>query len=272
MISSYGSLVAAGVLVGTVVMWMAAPRVKMARLDTFDLAFWAVVGGIVGARALFVGLEWPGFATACRSGDCLAWLRFWEGGWVFLGGVLGAIPAVLIYLRVKRLDLPAGFALLGLAMPIGHVFGRVGCWVKGCCHGKRSAAWVGYDGRHPAQLYEAGGEVLIFLATLWWFRRVSSREDEGTRSLRLVSVPVFYLTLYSVLRLCTEVVRGDQLRGFVFTGTSETLARIFSFAPEEPVWLSTSQFISLCLLLVCLFFWGLYLRRTRGRVASASSM
>lgn len=290
MASHYGVFLAAGVAAGAAVAWSLAPRVGITRNRAVDLAFWTVVGGVIGARMLFVILEWgyfhdlcfnpelrlpPGIPCAsaadclpgqqcaqgwCRAvGDCFAVLKFWQGGWVFLGGVLGAIPASALYLRLSKTSQAAGFALLATALPLGHALGRIGCWFRGCCHGKTAVHTLALDGRLPVQLYEAAGDVLIFATLLLRFTSLS----KGGRSLttrQMISMPALYLVLYPVLRFATEMLRGDERRGIFNPTAWPSLAYALGFAEHDPVLWSTSQLISLGMLVVGGGLWVVYLR------------
>ncbi len=111
--------------------------------NEFWAAMWALLaGGIVGAKALFVVLGWEHYAR----GD----LRFWADfsvGFVFFGGLLGAVLTGAVFARLRRLEFMRGADYFAVAVPLGHAIGRIGCFLAGCCHGRSG---------HPVQLYELG--------------------------------------------------------------------------------------------------------------------
>ena len=195
MTPDYGVLLAGGIAAGALVSWFLAPRLKVSRNALMDVIFWAVVGGVIGARLLYVGVQWDYFVDLCRNpgevlpnglpcgegqacypgqecqgswcrnvGDCFAAVKFWQGGWVFLGGVLGGIAAGAIAAWLNGVGVARGLALMSVGLPLGHLFGRLGCHQQGCCFGKHSDHLLAVDGRLPVQLVEAGGEVVIFSA------------------------------------------------------------------------------------------------------------
>src|SRR3978361_541175 len=96
---AYGLLVGAGFAVGIVRFWRAGHRVGLDGGRLLDLAFWSIVAGVLGSRLAFVALNARAFLDACLTGTgatttmrvsgCAAVLRFWEGGLVFYGGVIG---------------------------------------------------------------------------------------------------------------------------------------------------------------------------------------
>jgi len=289
MTPEYGVLVAGGIAAGTLVSWLLAPRLEVSRNDLMDVIFWAVVGGVIGARLLYVGVQWEYFIDLCRApaellpvglpcgdgracypgqecdgqwcqnvGDCFAAVKFWQGGWVFLGGVIGGLAGGAVAAWKSGVGVARGLALMSVGLPLGHLFGRIGCHFQGCCFGKHSDHILAIDGRLPVQLLEAGGEVVIFLAMLFYFLHLSGgprRRGRPLTAFELAALPMLFISLYSPMRFVTELVRGDELRGFVTRITWPTLARLLSFGAREPVLFSTSQLISLVLMLVAGGYW-----------------
>ncbi len=95
--------------------------------NEFWAAMWALLaGGIVGAKALFVVLGWEHYAR----GD----LRFWADfsvGFVFFGGLLGAVLTGAVFARLRRLEFMRGADYFAVAVPLGHAIGRIGCFFAG---------------------------------------------------------------------------------------------------------------------------------------------
>lgn len=160
------------------------------------------------------------------------------GGNVFYGGFLGGLLALTLYLRLSEFkDHRRGADLYATVTPLFHAFGRIGCFLGGCCYGVEST--VGFTvtnnslspeingvKRFPISLVEAAINLVIFLIIL----RLSCKK-EGRRSFSAIGV---YLTLYPVARFVIEFFRGDVVRGF-FLG------------------LSTSQWISIILFPIGVF-------------------
>lgn len=152
-------------------------------------------------------------------------------GMVFYGGFIGSIASVYIYTRFsKAIDRPFAFDLLALATPLFHAFGRIGCFLGGCCYGVECDWGITVHNnpvlpelngvsRFPVQLVEAGCNLMIFALLFWLFRR-------KRKGLPLL---ITYIFLYAPVRFMLEFLRGDTIRGFLFG-------------------LSTSQWISLLLL------------------------
>jgi phosphatidylglycerol:prolipoprotein diacylglycerol transferase len=232
---SYGLAIALGFTLGVVVAARQARRVGLDSAAFVDLLFWILVWGIGGSRLAFVLLHAGHYFRLCASGtDCLAPLKLWEGGLVFHGGALAAAGAVLVFSRRRGWRFPQVADVLAPALALGHCVGRLGCFLAGCCYGKPWAWGVSFPRGsvaadelavprtpplHPVQLYEAAGELAIFVALILLRRRP---RPEGT-------VALSYAVLYGVLRFAVELFRGDPGRGFV--------------AP----WLSVAQLVSILL-------------------------
>lgn len=159
------------------------------------------------------------------------------GGMVFYGGLIGGIITGAIYCRILRLDTLVYADVLAPAIPLFHAFGRIGCFLCGCCYGIENSWGFKYehslvpaaDGvtRLPIQLFESAGDLLIVAILL-----VLSHKNLKKGMLFLL-----YLIMYGVLRITTEFFRGDEIRGFLFG-------------------VSTSQWISILMLLAAGF--GIY--------------
>jgi phosphatidylglycerol:prolipoprotein diacylglycerol transferase len=150
--------------------------------------------------------------------DCLAALKFWNGGLAYYGGFLIAVPVGLWYARRKKLGVLRIADLTSPLIAFGLFFGRMGCFYNGCCYGSHTGVpWAvsfprGPHHVHPTQLYEAAGALAIFAV------------------LHLVVTPrkrahgqVFagLLVLYGLLRFGLEFLRADERGGFGGLSTSQ---------------------------------------------------
>jgi phosphatidylglycerol:prolipoprotein diacylglycerol transferase len=158
-------------------------------------------------------------------------------GLVFYGGFIGAVVASAWYVRRHRMPFLAYADTMLPSLAFGHFLGRLGCFGAGCCWGKvgegahpwlvrfpgRSLAYQSLAARpgaeayvdvhayttlplHPVQLYEAFGELAIFLALVLWVR--PRKRFHG-------QVLAAWLVLYAILRTAVELFRGDVERGVV---------------------------------------------------------
>ncbi|MDF1564504.1 MAG: prolipoprotein diacylglyceryl transferase [Deltaproteobacteria bacterium] len=279
---TYGVMMAIAFVSGITVATREGRRSGLDADRLLDLAFWLLVSGLVGARLLFILVNLDQyFGENFYSADLRLGgpeglrvpnlLIVWRGGLVFFGGLLGAFATATYYLWRNKLPYFRYIDVIVLAAPIGHFFGRLGCFAAGCCWGKacdpaspfatyfpnRSLAYlqtpidehVQHAGEwttqalYPTQLFESLGVLLIFFALIWLQRR---KRFNG-------QVLIFYFILYPLFRTLNETFRGDWERGL-----------LFRWPAEDPVMLSTSQIISFG---VAALGVGLlvFLRRRRGR-------
>lgn len=282
-ISTYGTLVAFGVMLGIYLGYRNARRVGLPTDDFLDLCFVGLIAALLGSRLFFVLTNLDRF-----RGDPWRAFAIWEGGLVFYGGVLSACAVGLYFLWRRKLPFLRSGDVIAPVLSLGHAFGRLGCHFAGCCWGKVCGAppglrfpsdSVAYENMvvrgqidphlsqstpplHPVQLYEAGGELVIF-ATLLWL---------GTRKRFDGMVFFVYLLLYGVLRLVTELFRGDAERRYLAEVPVPGLARLLGLAPTEPLLLSTSQFLSLVIIASAAGALVLLGRRARRRGKPAEAM
>jgi phosphatidylglycerol:prolipoprotein diacylglycerol transferase len=217
-VHTYGVLVAAGFLIGIAFAVRQAKKEGIPSDKIIDLGFYIILAAIIGSRLLFILVN-AGHYIA----NPLDIFKLWEGGLVFYGGILFAVPAGIWYVSKNRLGLWNIADIFAPSIAIGHAFGRLGCFAAGCCYGKAAASlpWcvIFTDPNclaptnvalHPTQLYESAGEFINFLI-LVSFRKYKTFNGQVFMS---------YLLLYSVLRFTVEFFRGDVERGFIFQNLS----------------------------------------------------
>lgn len=259
-VHSYGVFIAAGFVMASMLIAREAKRMGEPRPHEFtDLAFYNLLVGLVGSRLLFIVVNWSHYAK-----NPLELLFVWKGGLVFYGGFLAALGYSVFWCRRHGHSFWKVADLLIPALAFNHAWGRLGCFAAGCCFGAPTRAPLGVTFPlsspaqqtqhaqhligiadwplpvHPTQLYEATGEVLLFMLLVWFRPR---KRFEG-------QLLLLWLGLYPVLRSVVEALRGDIERGFL--------------GP-----LSVSQWVSIAVagLAVTLFF---RIRPTQGASSHAS--
>lgn len=228
-VHTYGVLIAVGTLLAVLVTNRWAIQEGLPKETMTDIAFWSIVGAVVGARAEFVRVNWAMFADQGIG----KMLNVRDGGLVFYGGLLAVLVVFVGLIRQRGLPMMKVLDILAPMIPFGQMFGRLGCFAAGCCHGvptdvpwavtftdPRSVAPRGVS-MHPTQLYEVGYSFLLLLLLL---AMRSRKRFDGQLILT-------YLTLYPILRSINELFRGDIQRGYVFEsllGRTVTNAQFFS--------------------------------------------
>lgn len=192
-----------------------------------------MVSGVAGSRIAYVIEHWKAEFVA-RPLDII---RIDQGGLMFYGGF---ILAVLVFAGwcLWRKEHPLALGdLLCVAIPLGHAFGRIGCFFYGCCYGKlsESAVAVAFPRGSPAwyeqlnagligstatqslpvlptQLFEAAANFALFVVLFFVFRRFR----RGTTAL--------YLIGYALIRFGMEVLRGDPRAAIGPFSISQTIS------------------------------------------------
>ena len=162
-------------------------------------------------------------------------------GFVFYGSFLFAVPVMLWFFRYHKIPTLAMLDVMAIVTCIVHGFGRIGCFMAGCCHGKPTNSMFGVVFTdpacqaeplntllHPTQLYEAG---FIFCLLILLSLLKTRKQFDGQLFL-------LYLIGYALGRGVLEIFRGDVARGFIINN-----------------WLSHSQFISIIIIGVAVFYY-----------------
>jgi len=238
-IGTYGAAIAIGLLCASA---LAAWRGKSRGFDAdifFDFTFLAVVAGFIGARILFIALNFDGFLKAPME------YLLSRTGFVFLGGFVTALAACSWYIWKKKLDYWKVADMLVPSLALGHAFGRIGCHFAGCCYGgvcrvpwgisippvalsdgtlwpnafsdQLGAGLIPPEAAHslsiyPVQLMESVS-LFALTAVLVWI---------GSRPQRKGFVFGLYLVCYAVIRFLLEYLRGDAERGLFLNGALST--------------------------------------------------
>lgn len=220
-IPTYGLMVALGFVLA---LWLAerlAPRAGLPPQAVQDVAVWACLWGLVGAKIVLLVIDPP---ASWRD----AWRTLFQGG-VFYGGFLGAVAGIVVRCRQRGLDVHAVADVLAAPLALGQALGRIGCFLAGCCYGaacdmpwavryadsQSVAVESGLVGQplHPVQLYEAAGNLVLCLVALALFRH---RKFAG-------QVAWTQVALYAAMRIGIEHWRADERGSVGALSTSQAI-------------------------------------------------
>jgi len=125
---------------------------------------------------------------------------------------------MLLYFRKNKLPIYEMLDVMAVTTCLVHSFGRVGCFLAGCCYGKPTEGILGISFHneacyakplgvplHPTQLYEALFIMTVMFFLLYWR---SKKSFPG-------QLFFFYLLSYAVGRFFIEYLRGDLSRGYI---------------------------------------------------------
>lgn len=222
-ITGYGLMIAIGLLAA---IFLADYRAKKKGLD--DDAVWTIAIlvasiGFIGAKLLFVIVEFDMFLE-----DPMAVLG--SQGFVVYGGIIVGALTGYIYTKVKKIDFLTYLDLVIPSVSVAQGFGRIGCFLAGCCYGRETTTALGVvfpEGSLapagisllPTQIYSSVGNFIIAGILIWYSTKTKVKGNVGA----------MYMLLYGIGRFAVEILRNDS-RGSVGQ-------------------LSTSQFISIFIVL-----------------------
>ncbi len=219
---SYGLMIALGFITILFFMQRDAKRVGVDPQAIADMAFWTLIIGVVSSRLFHILM----YSEYYSWSDPLGWIDVTRGGLVFQGAVPAAVLYVAWSLRRRKLAFRTVADVVMPYVSVAQAFGRVGCFLYGCCYGARadnliwgvrfptgSPAFVGQQSTypafpadatwsypvHPTQLYSVF--LLLGMSGLLLMLR-KKRPFEG------VTFPGYFI-LYGICRFIVEIFRGD---------------------------------------------------------------
>jgi phosphatidylglycerol:prolipoprotein diacylglycerol transferase len=233
-IYSYGFFIACGAIAGYIYTAYQAKKQYLAKSDTIQLLIiLIIIASVIGGK-FFIIFENP---KLYLNEPRLLFSNF-NTGFVFYGSLIFAIPTMLIFFSVHKLPMLGMLDIMAGTTCIVHGFGRIGCFMAGCCYGTpheglfsvtftdpKCVAEPLNTPLHPTQLYSSLVIFSILAIILFMSRR---KQFDG-------QLFMLYLMLYAIARSILEVFRGDLARGFIIENV-----------------VSNSQFISVLIFLAAL--------------------
>jgi phosphatidylglycerol:prolipoprotein diacylglycerol transferase len=245
----YGFMIVLGALFGITIASFRGKKYNISKDDIIFSSCYAGIGLVFGAKLLYIITIIPDITKNWDKilADVSLLLPMISGGFVFYGGLIGAVIGYYLYCRQYHINLLDLLDLITPSVPIIHGFGRLGCFFAGCCYG------IPYDGKlhiifdhspvapnntplFPVQLTESFINLIAGIILLIYARKFR----------RPGQVLGLYLEYYAVMRFILEYFRGDIQRGIILG-------------------FSTSQWISLALIPIGLWF---YLKADKSRLHS----
>lgn len=178
--------------------------------DFIKMFLLCMIGGVVGSKVLFAITQIPWLIKHFSIENMI--LLIPQSGFVFYGGLFGVIFTLMFLTRNDADMRKKVFEISVPAMPLFHAFGRIGCFLAGCCYGKKLSTPIVIGtiefARIPVQIIESMAEFILFIVLF-----ILSKKNRDIDLLRI------YLVIYAVIRFADEFLRGDKIRG-IYGGVS----------------------------------------------------
>jgi phosphatidylglycerol---prolipoprotein diacylglyceryl transferase len=232
-IYGYGTMIAIGICAAVLLATRRARQRKYDEDSFLNMCIFAIISGILGGKLLYIITD---IKLIIQDPSLLKDIG---SGFVIYGAIIGGGIAVFVYCKRKGWNVPKVFDLAIPSIPLAQGFGRIGCFLAGCCYGKETILRIGVEFKnspfapsgvnlHPTQIYSSIFDFCLAFFLLWYDRK--ERKDG-----RIFSM---YVIIYSIGRFFVEFLRNDP-RGAVGA-------------------LSTSQFISIFTLVFGIFFFNIH--------------
>ncbi|MCB2293104.1 prolipoprotein diacylglyceryl transferase [Clostridium algoriphilum] len=221
----YGLMITLGIIAAIFLLSYRSKKMKYNEDDIWDMSILVIIFGLIGGKVLYIVTDIKYIIEQPSV------LKNIGNGFVIYGAILGGIIAVYLYCKKKRWNTLSVCDLLVPSLPLAQGFGRIGCFLAGCCYGRVTTLPIGVEFSRspfapanvhvfPTQIFSSVFDFMLAFFLLWYSRK---ERKKG----RVFSL---YLIIYSIGRFLIEFLRGDP-RGSV---------SIFS----------TSQFISLFIVVI----------------------
>ena len=206
-IDTYSLMIFIGVLVCFILFWCYRKKYNLSKAFTYDIFILACISIAIGiVSAVLFQLLFDAIKGAIRG-----------TAMTFYGGLVGGVISFIIgyFLVIKKQYKEANFftdivPIAPACITIAHGFGRIGCFMAGCCYGVETDSWLGVQFPHlshavyPTQLFEA--IFLIILSAFLFYIAIKKRSA--------YTLPL-YLLSYGIFRFCLEFLRGDNRGAFL---------------------------------------------------------
>ena len=238
-IAYYGMIIGIGILAGVLMAVKEAKRTKQNPETYYDLALYAVIFSIIGARLYYVAFSWDLYKD-----DLLSILNLRGGGLAIYGGVIAAMITVFVFSRRRKISFGLLVDTAGLGLILGQIIGRWGNFFNREAFGEYTnnlfAMQLPIDAVrasditekmrehievingiefiqvHPTFLYESVWNIGVLIILLLWRKHKKFNGE----------IFLMYLFGYGVGRFWIEGLRTDQLQFFNGVAVSQVLAAV----------------------------------------------
>lgn len=231
----YGVMVATGIFIGSFLFQKFAINEGYSEKITSRMIFWMVFWAIIGARSLHILVHIPYYYR-----HPFEIIKIRNGGLAVEGGIVSGLFFIIIFCKINRLKIIKTLDLLSVFVPLGQAIGRIGCFLNGCCYGKKTNFIFGVKFPHlpykvhPTQLYYSFSYLILFYFLFLLYKK---KVKEGI-------IFSTYLISFALIRYLIDFLRGDLKNTFLSLYPTQIIAIpifflggvlfiIFSYRKEE---------------------------------------
>lgn len=212
----YGIVITLGIILAFLYAWHRSKQEGIVLDDLLDIAIYAVITAIVGARIYYVIFDIVGNGNAATYKTFLDYIAIWEGGIAIYGAIIGGALAVFVVSKIKKIRWQKAFDMIAPGVMIGQILGRWGNFFNGEAFGGvpaensflyrfrmevRQDTWYSTVTAHPTFFYESLWNLIGFLIINACYKK---KRFDG-------EVFLWYITWYGFGRMFIEGLRTDSL-------------------------------------------------------------
>jgi phosphatidylglycerol:prolipoprotein diacylglycerol transferase len=212
-IYSYGFCIMLGALIAYFYALKQSSKVGLSKDHVSEMTLLIIAASYIGGKVFLWFSDWNYYIHHPQK-----MIELNGSGFVFYGSFIFCISSLLLFFKFRKVKPAPVFDVLAVCTAIVHGFGKIGCLMAGCCHGKVCSSTLGivyenplsqahplHTPLYPVQLMDAA---IIFGAALFliWYRNHKKFSGE---------LMLWYVFIYATGRFMSEFLRGDDDRGFV---------------------------------------------------------
>ena len=223
----YGFCIVIGLVCAFLLCYFLCKKKNLNTDDFIIICAYLIAFGFFGAKVLYILVSLKKLDYRIIFKSMKNFNYFISSGFVFYGGVIGGAFALLFVKKIHKIDVKSYIPVIVPGLCIAHAFGRIGCSLAGCCHGKLTTGnlYFRYSNSIAApnnvKLFPVQGieAFFVFLIGITCFIIV-------LKNLKF-NVLYLYISVYAILRFILEFFRGDAERGFFFFLSTSQIISIF---------------------------------------------
>ncbi|MCY6959208.1 prolipoprotein diacylglyceryl transferase [Clostridium brassicae] len=216
----YGFMITIGIIFALVLLNKRSRTRGYDEDKLWDMAIFTIISGVIGGKILYILTDFNYIKS-----NPIAIIKEFGSGFVIYGAIIGGVLGIVIYCRRKKWSILKTIDLVAPSVALAQGFGRIGCFLAGCCYGRETHLPIGVIFKespfapnhitlHPTQLYSSMFDFGLALFLLWYDKK--ERKNGKVFSM--------YVIIYSVGRFIVEFLRNDPRGTVGILSTSQFIA------------------------------------------------